>query len=60
MHIEYSAGQPVVYHSPEYRVMANSPTYDQPLALVRSFSGLGGEQPLPVRLLTASVKLFSD
>ncbi|ATM71557.1 linear amide C-N hydrolase [Klebsiella pneumoniae] len=45
--IEYSGGQAVVYHSPEYRVMTNSPTYDKQLAQVRTFSGLGGEQPLP-------------
>jgi len=45
--IEYSAGQPVVYHSREYRVMTNSPTYDKQLALVSTFSGLGGDQPLP-------------
>ena len=45
--IEYSAGQPVIYHSPEYRVMTNSPTYEKQLALVSSFSGLGGDQPLP-------------
>lgn len=45
--IEYSAGRPVVYHSPEYLVMTNSPTFDQQLELVRTFSGLGGDQPLP-------------
>jgi choloylglycine hydrolase len=44
---EYSGGQAVVYHGPEYRVMTNSPTYDKQLAQVRTFSGLGGEQPLP-------------
>ncbi|MCS3430472.1 linear amide C-N hydrolase [Klebsiella sp. BIGb0407] len=45
--IEYSAGKPVVYHSREYRVMTNSPTYDQQLALAQTFTGLGGELPLP-------------
>jgi len=45
--IEYVAGKPVVYHSAEYRVMTNSPTYDQQLALVKSISGLGGTQPIP-------------
>lgn len=45
--IEYSAGKAVVYHSAEYRVMTNSPTYDQQLAMVRTFEGLGGDQPLP-------------
>jgi len=45
--IEYSGGKPVVYHSREYRVMTNSPTYDKQLALARTFSGLGGDQPLP-------------
>lgn len=45
--IEYSDGKPKVYHSREYRVMTNSPTYDQQLELVRTISGLGGDQPLP-------------
>ncbi len=45
--IEYKAGKPVVYHSPDYRVMTNSPTYDQQLALVQTFIGFGGARPLP-------------
>ena len=45
--IEYSGGQPVVYHSPEYRVMTNSPTYDKQLEMVKNFGGFGGDQPLP-------------
>lgn len=45
--IEYSAGKPKVYHSRDYRVMTNSPTYDQQLELVKTISGLGGDQPIP-------------
>ncbi|MCG7608586.1 MULTISPECIES: linear amide C-N hydrolase [Mycobacterium] len=45
--IEYVDGHPRVYHSKDYRVMTNSPTFDQQLELVKSFTGLGGDQPLP-------------
>ncbi|CAH1042778.1 linear amide C-N hydrolase [Halomonas sp. TD01] len=45
--IEYSDGKPKVYHSREYCVMTNSPTYDQQLELVKTISGLGGDQPIP-------------
>ncbi len=45
--IEYVDGEPKVYHSREYRVMTNSPTYDQQLELVKKFEGLGGDAPLP-------------
>ncbi len=45
--IEYVDGEPQVYHSAEYKVMTNSPTYDQQLELVKKVEGLGGNQPLP-------------
>ncbi|OKH82174.1 choloylglycine hydrolase [Mycobacterium sp. ST-F2] len=45
--IEYLDGQPKVYHSKNFRVMTNSPTYDQQLELVKNFEGLGGTEPLP-------------
>lgn len=45
--IEYSEGRAKVYHSRDYRVMTNSPTYDQQLELVKTISGLGGDQPIP-------------
>jgi len=45
--IEYVDGEAKVYHSPEYKVMTNSPTYDQQLELVKKVSGLGGDDPLP-------------
>lgn len=45
--IEYVEGKPMVHHSPDYRVMTNSPTYDQQLELVKRVEGLGGDQPLP-------------
>lgn len=51
--IEYIDGQPKVYHSPDYRVMTNSPTFDQQLELVKRFEGLGGGDPLPGSTLPA-------
>lgn len=45
--IEYVDGEPRVYHSREYRVMTNSPTYDQQLELVKEVTGLGGDDPIP-------------
>lgn len=45
--IEYIDGQPKVYHSKDFRVMTNSPTFDQQLELARRFEGLGGAEPLP-------------
>lgn len=45
--IEYVDGKQVIHHSPEYRVMTNSPTYDQQIELVKQYEGLGGDAPLP-------------
>lgn len=45
--IEYVDGTAKVYHSRDYRVMTNSPTFDKQLELVKSFAGLGGNTPLP-------------
>lgn len=45
--IEYAEGEPKVYHDRSYLVMTNSPTYDQQLELVKTVTGLGGDQPLP-------------
>lgn len=45
--IEYTNGKPSVYHSRDYKVMTNSPTYDKQLELVKKVEGLGGDQPLP-------------
>ncbi|MGV0814225.1 linear amide C-N hydrolase [Mycolicibacterium boenickei] len=45
--IEYVDGQPKIYHSKDFRVMTNSPTFDQQLELVKKFEGFGGTEPLP-------------
>lgn len=45
--IEYTDGRPKVYHSKDFRVMTNSPTFDRQLVLVKQFDGLGGSEPLP-------------
>lgn len=44
--VEYADGEPKVYHSRDFRVMTNSPTYDHQLELANTVSGLGGDQPL--------------
>lgn len=44
--VEYSLGKAIIYHSPDYKVMTNSPTYDHQLQLVSTITGLGGEHPL--------------
>ena len=31
----------------QYRVVANSPTYDEQLALMKEYEGLGGSKPVP-------------
>ncbi|WP_460802298.1 linear amide C-N hydrolase [Microbacterium sp. GXF6406] len=45
--IEYTDGKADVYHSRDYKVMTNSPTFDKQLELVKEIDGLGGEKPLP-------------
>lgn len=45
--IEYVDGFPTVYHSRDYKVMTNSPTFDKQLELVKQVEGLGGDRPLP-------------
>ncbi|MCK8468785.1 linear amide C-N hydrolase [Microbacterium sp. KSW4-16] len=44
--IEYTDGKPKVYHSPDYQVMTNSPTFDKQLELVKTVTGFGGDEPL--------------
>ena len=44
---EYIDGKLDIYHSEDYWVMTNSPSYDQQLELVKKYEGLGGDQPLP-------------
>lgn len=45
--IEYIDGEPKIYHSRDYTVMTNSPTFDRQLELVGKIAGLGGDEPLP-------------
>lgn len=45
--IEYTDGKPQVYHDRGYKVMTNSPTFDEQLELVKVYDGLGGDRPLP-------------
>ena len=45
--IEYVDGEPKVWHSREYRVMTNSPTFDKQLEELTEIEGFGGDRPLP-------------
>jgi penicillin V acylase-like amidase (Ntn superfamily) len=45
--IEYIDGQLIIHHSPEYKVMTNSPQYDDQLALERYWESIGGLKFLP-------------
>ncbi|UYP19904.1 linear amide C-N hydrolase [Rhodococcus sp. Z13] len=51
--IEYIDGRPTVWHSREYLVMTNSPTYDEQLKLLKDVEGFGGTKPLPGTTLAA-------
>jgi len=44
---QYIGGELVIYHSREYQVMTNSPTYDQQLALAAYWKNIGGSVMLP-------------
>ncbi|MGW9630927.1 linear amide C-N hydrolase [Agromyces sp. NPDC055520] len=45
--IEYIDGAVEIHHGPEYRVMTNSPKYDQQLELLAQVEAWGGDKPLP-------------
>jgi penicillin V acylase-like amidase (Ntn superfamily) len=45
--IEYTNGKPTIYHSRDYTVLTNSPTYDKQLINAKQYQGLGGDKPLP-------------
>lgn len=45
--IEYLDGVPRVHHDAAYRVMTNSPPFDQQLTRLRAYEGFGGTRPLP-------------
>jgi penicillin V acylase-like amidase (Ntn superfamily) len=45
--IEWVDGRAAVYHGREFRVMTNSPTYDQQVAGLKRYQGFGGNQELP-------------
>lgn len=45
--IEYLGGRQVIHHGREYRVMTNSPSYDQQLALNSYWEEIGGTVMLP-------------
>ena len=44
---EYLAGKLVIHHGKQYKVMTNSPSYDQQLALNAYWQGIGGLTFLP-------------
>lgn len=45
--IEYIEGELEIHHGREYRVMTNSPKYDEQLTLLGQVDGFGGSIPLP-------------
>jgi penicillin V acylase-like amidase (Ntn superfamily) len=45
--VEYVDGEPKVWHSAEYKVMTNSPTFDKQLEELEEIKGFGGDRPLP-------------
>ncbi|WP_234980925.1 linear amide C-N hydrolase [Agromyces cerinus] len=45
--IEYIDGAVEIHHGPEYRVLTNSPKYDEQLALLEQIDAWGGDKPLP-------------
>lgn len=45
--IEYIDGALEIHHSPEFRVMTNSPKFDEQLELLERFDGFGGDAPVP-------------
>lgn len=45
--IEYIGGKPSIHHGAQYRVMTNSPVYDEQLALNRYWDQIGGMTMLP-------------
>ncbi|HMK47866.1 MAG TPA: linear amide C-N hydrolase [Methanocella sp.] len=45
--IEYVDGERLVYHDRRYRVMTNSPTYDQQIEGLKRYKGFGGTSDLP-------------
>jgi penicillin V acylase-like amidase (Ntn superfamily) len=45
--LEYIKGKLVIHHGPQYKVMTNSPTFDQQLALNTYWNNVGGEHFLP-------------
>ncbi|MDR5700827.1 linear amide C-N hydrolase [Agromyces aerolatus] len=45
--IEYIDGGLEVHHGREFRVMTNSPKYDEQLVLLMQIDGFGGDRPLP-------------
>ncbi|MDZ8171535.1 linear amide C-N hydrolase [Microbacterium xanthum] len=44
--IEYIDGEMRIHHGAQYRVMTNSPAYDEQLRLLSQVTGFGGESPL--------------
>jgi|WetSurMetagenome_2_1015567.scaffolds.fasta_scaffold124579_2 penicillin V acylase-like amidase (Ntn superfamily) len=45
--IEYVNGQLKIYHSKEYKIMTNTPPFDQQLANLKNYKPFGGDKPIP-------------
>jgi penicillin V acylase-like amidase (Ntn superfamily) len=51
--LEYIKGKLVIHHGPQFKVMTNSPTFDQQLALNAYWEQLGGNSFLPGTISSA-------
>jgi penicillin V acylase-like amidase (Ntn superfamily) len=51
--LEYIKGELVIHHGSQYKVMTNSPTFDQQLALNTYWQNIGGSQFLPGTITAA-------
>ncbi|QLY27463.1 linear amide C-N hydrolase [Bdellovibrio sp. KM01] len=45
--IEYINGKPKIYHDKNFKVMTNSPPYEEQLTALKQYKGFGGRQDLP-------------
>ncbi|WP_413292915.1 linear amide C-N hydrolase [Bdellovibrio sp. HCB185ZH] len=45
--IEYIDGKPKVYHDKNFKVMTNSPPYNEQLTALKQYKGFGGQKDLP-------------
>ena len=50
--VEFIGGAPVVHHGPEFRVMANDPSFDDQVASLARYAPWGGTEELPGNIVS--------